>query len=139
MHAASRLRSKGEATLQPHCNPTVTMRLTHQLTYSLTHLLTMQNFAKPELCVGCKPRTFAHATKVADAAATLGLSKFGAGQKDAQGRVMLSPEQVTDFVKLLAKDESLGERRVQSAGCKAQGARGCQGEEGLGLRVRVTG
>jgi len=67
------------------------------------------------------------------------LSKFGAGQKDAHGRVMLSSQQVADFVKVLAKDKSLGERRVQSVGCRAQGARGCQGEEGLGLRVRVTG
>jgi len=115
------------------------VRLTHQLTYALTRLLTTQNYPKPEHCVGCAPRTLEHSIKVADAAATLGLRKFGAGQKDAQGRVMLNSQQVADFVKVLAKDKSLGERRVQSAGCKAQGARGCQGEEGLGLGVRVTG
>ena len=79
----------------------------------------MQNFAKPELCVGCEVRTLVHALKVANAAATLGLSKFGAGQKDAHGKVMLSSQQVVDFVRVLAKDKSLGERRVQSVGCSA--------------------
>ena len=76
-----------------------------------THSLTNQNFAKPERCVDCKPRTFGHAMKVADAAATLGLKKFGAGQKDEQGRVALTSEQVVNFVKVLAEDPSLGERR----------------------------
>lgn len=91
-----------------------------------THSLTNQNFAKPERCVECKPHTFGHAMKVADAAATLGLKKFGAGQKDEQGHVALTPEQVVDFVKVLAKDENLGERRGEGRRAHA-GARRCKG------------
>lgn len=68
--------------------------------------------------------------KVADAAATLGLKKFGAGQKDEQGHVALTPEQVHAFVKVLAEDENLGERRGEG-----RRACGCKAVQGLGLRV----
>ena len=50
---------------------------------------------------------------MADAAATLGFKKFGTGQKDDQGRVMMSPDNVADFVKVLVKDPNLGECRVK--------------------------
>ena len=79
-----------------------------------------QLYAKPECCVEGKPRTLERAVHVAATAASLGFSKFGTGQKDRHGRVLLTPKDITDFVNLLAKDKSSGERRVQGG----VGARG---------------
>ena len=56
----------------------------------------------------CQPRTLQHSVAVAEVAAKQGFGKFGAGQKDQLGRVMLTSKDVEDLVKAFAKEPNSG-------------------------------